>query len=109
MKNIKEIWRDHKLGIVAGIGIATSVVIGIIAVAIISKQEYNNETKRLTEGKNVISWTPNNKFMNLERVKEILDLNADNASQFAIFREGPDPNAYACILLSDDVVTEMLV
>lgn len=109
MKNIKQIWNDHKLGIVAGIGIVTSVVIGIIAVAIISKQEYNNETKRLTEGKNVISWKPEGKFIDLEKVKTILDFNEHNSSSFAIFREGLDPKAYTCILLSDDVVLPKLI
>ena len=108
MKNIKQIWNDHKLGIVAGIGIVTSVIIGIIAVAVISKQEYNNETKRLTEGKNVISWEPNDNVIDLERVKELLDLNADNNETFAIFREGPNPKDYVYLTLSDNVVTEAI-
>lgn len=58
------------------------------------------------EGKAIISWTPNDSVMNLERVKEILDLNANNSSSFAIFRKGPRPEDYVCILLSDDVVVK---
>ena len=46
--------------------------------------------------------------INLERVKELLDLNADNNEMFAIFREGPNPKDYVCIRLSDNVVTEAI-
>ena len=99
MKNINEFCKDHKKEIVV-----TGLIIGgVVISALITKRIFTKNLIDLT-GKDVISWTPNDKFMNLERVKEILDLNADNTSKFAIFREGLEPNQYAVILLDDNVI-----
>jgi len=98
MKRVKEFCKNHKKELV----VIGGVIVGAVVGAIIYK---HLGTKSVDyAGKNVISWTPGNTFINLERVKEILDLNANNSEMFAIFREGPDPNAYACVLLSENVV-----
>lgn len=99
MKKLKEIWKDHKkdiLIIAGGTLLGTGIVLG-------GKYLIDHGYCVNMAGKDVISWTPNPNAgsMNLERVKEILDLNADNASQYAIFREGPNPNEYVCIILSE--------
>ena len=57
-------------------------------------------------GLKYIAWAPQPEkgTMTLERVKEILDLNANNAAKFAIFREGLDPNAFACIKFDSNLI-----
>ena len=99
MKNIKEFCKKHKKEI-----IFTSCLVGAVVIGVLVKGQHKKKLIELA-GKNVITWTPGNSFINLEKVKEILDLNANNSELFAIFREGPDPNAYVCILLSDNVLT----
>ena len=96
MNKLKQFWTDHKTKIL--------VIGGGVVVATISYALFHNR-KAISEfaGENVIHWVPGNETMNLEEVKEILELNKDNASSFAIFREGPDPSKFVTILLSDDV------
>ena len=102
MKNIKQIWKDHKTELAIA-GCMVGAVIGLIVL-------HKVGTKKVVDctGKNVISWKPEAKSISLERVKEILDLNANSTAQFAIFREGLDPKAYECILLNDEVITELI-
>lgn len=91
---LKEFWKKHKHKLLAG-----GLIIGGIAVIVaVIKGKSAKNVVDLT-GKSIIYWDPQSKdFMNLERVKEILDLNATNSSGFAIFREGSNPNEYICIL-----------
>lgn len=94
----KMFWKKYKKGIIWGavVGVSVSTVYLLVR---------NPKVCDLV-GKNIISWKPGDTSMTLERVKEILELNKDNAGQFAIFREGPDPLKYVCIVLNDAVVTE---
>ena len=102
MKNIKQIWKDHKTELAIA-GCMVGAVIGLIVL-------HKVGTKKVVDctGKNVISWKPENNFMNLERVKTLLDLNANNAESFAIFREGPNPMDYVFITLSDKVINDAI-
>jgi preprotein translocase subunit SecF len=96
--NVKEFWRKHKkrIFIVGG-----TIVVGTVVFLITKDSKYKLNFK----DKKVIWWKDeDNSFMDIERVKAILDANKDNSSSFAIFREGPNPNEYVTILLSDDVV-----
>ena len=95
---VKEFWRKHKtkICIIGGITIVGTVVF------LITK---NSKFRVNLKGKKAIIWDDiNHGFMDLEKVKAILEANKDNSSRFAIFREGPNPTEYVTILLSDDVV-----
>ena len=95
---VKEFWRKHKtrICIIGGI-----IVVGTVVFLITKDSKYKLNTK----GKKGILWNDvDNGFMDIERVKELLEANKDNSSSFAIFREGPNPTEYAAVLLSDDVV-----
>jgi hypothetical protein len=98
---IKEFWKKHKKKIIFVGCLAGAVTYGVL----VSRQLGMEKRKfaHLT-GKTVLSWVQPEGFMNLERVKEILDLNAETSSSFAILKEGPDPNAYIAILISDNVL-----
>lgn len=49
-------------------------------------------------GKDIIAWVRNREIdMNLEQVKEFIDMNANNTAKFAIFREGPVSTAFEII------------
>ena len=106
----KRFVKDHKYEIIAG---ATIAAAGIAVGMAIGK----NANKDLVElglcyqGKNSISWVPNANagFMDLERVKTVLDANADNTSCFVIFREGLKSEDYTLIMMSDDVVIPEVV
>ena len=96
--NVKEFWRKNKKRIFI---IGGTIVVGTV-VFLISKESVHWLN---TKGKKGILWKDeDNSFMDIERVKAVLDANKDNSSRFAIFREGPNPNEYVTILLSDDVV-----
>jgi len=99
MNKVKELWTNHKRELV----IAGCIIGGVIVATIIT-QKMSKKAIDLT-GECLIHWKPSDepKFINLEQVKEILDLNATNSSMYAIFREGADPNAYQCILLTPNV------
>ena len=101
MKDIKTFCKDHKrkLGFVG-------CVIGIAVAGVLMHKVANKEDVSEYAGQNVISWIPTDRFMDLERVKEVLDLNADNNESFAIFKEGLNKDDYACILISDNVITD---
>jgi len=103
MKNIKTLYKDHKQKIILGSKIVGVAVIGAIAYTLGSKRKVED----LHEGKDMLWWTPTNNFINLEKVKEVLDLNANNSESFAIFRNGElEIDRYACILISDNVITD---
>ena len=102
MKNIKTLYKENKDKI-----IFAGCVVGVAVIGALTYKELNTkEVVNPFAGKDVISWIPNDKFMNLGRVKEILDLNANNHESFAIFREGVNSDDYGCILISDNVVTD---
>ena len=103
-EKLKKFWKDHKEEILVYTAIIGGTVVGIV----LTKKIYNGCKRKVLKdlhlnGKSWISWTPRDGSINLERVKEILDLNVNNASRYAIFREGTNPEDYKCILLSDDV------
>lgn len=95
---VKEFWRRHKTRICI---IGGTIVVGTVVFLITKDSKYRPNLK----GKKGIFWDDvDHGFMDIEKVKAILDANKDNSSKFAIFREGPNPNEYVTILLSDDVV-----
>jgi preprotein translocase subunit SecF len=104
MKSIKQFCKDHKTKII----VTTCLVAGAVIGAVVANKIGSSKVVDYA-GKNVISWKPEGKFVTLEKVKTILDFNEHNSSSFAIFREGVDPKAYTCILLSDDVVLPKLI
>ena len=100
MKSMKEFCKDHKNKFIVAGYVVSVAIIG----ALVYKQSTTKEVISPYEGMNVLSWIPTTAFMDLERVKEILDLNANNVESFAIFKEGIDPDVYNCILISDNVI-----
>lgn len=102
MKNIKTFYKENKQKIVVGSYIVGAAVIGALAYALSEATKVDNYYK----SRDVISWEPKGRFINLEQVKNVLDLNADNSESFAIFREGSESDAYSCILISDNVITD---
>ncbi len=104
-KGIKEFWNEHKKGLLIGAAVAGGVVASAI---LIRKGVAKNVLEKIgAEGTNrLIAWNSleDEKLVNLERVKEILDLNANNSAAFAIFREGPNPEGYGLIALSKGLI-----
>jgi hypothetical protein len=103
MKNIKEFCKEHKNKIVFVGCMIGSAVIGALVYRQLNPVE---ETVDPYEDKYVLSWIPTEKFINLERAKEILDLNANNNETLAIFKEGVNADDYTCVLFSDNVITD---
>ena len=99
MKNIKEFYKKYKEPI-----LLTGCIVGAAVVAVLITNAHVNKKVVNLEGLNVLTWKPIDTFMNLERAKESLDLNANNSERFAIFRDGSIPENYLCILVSDNVV-----
>ncbi|MDD3288424.1 MAG: hypothetical protein PHX43_05395 [Alphaproteobacteria bacterium] len=96
MGKLKEFWKKHQVEVIVTAGVGA--IIGVTYLFVRGNPNLYDMT-----GKSFISWTPGNKFMSLERVLEILELNKNSAGQFAIFREGTDPSKYVCIILNDAV------
>jgi hypothetical protein len=99
MINIKKIWEENKSEIVTGV-----ILGGMIAGAVvITSKYYTSNFKLIPKGKGLsaIWWKPNGNFITLEEAKAALDLNASNASQFVILKEG---NKYAGIILNNSDV-----
>lgn len=96
----KQFVKDHKVEIiVGGCMLAAGVVIGV-------KLNAKTNAKFIAIGKSLkgkewISWKPSTGFMEFERAKKVLELNADNNAKYAIFREGTDPSKYLCIFMDD--------
>lgn len=99
MKNIKTFYKEHKTKIIVGCCMIGSAVVGALAYKSTIK-----EVESPYQGKSVISWVENGGFINLEKVKEVLDLNVNNNESFAIYKEGVNSDEYGCILLSDNVL-----
>ena len=103
----KEVVREHKKEIIAGVGIA---IIGAGIGLYIGKAIGMNANKDLVElgkqylGKETLSWEPGKGCLKLEEVKKFLDLNAENNAMFAIFREGTEPDAYLGLLLDNAAI-----
>jgi esterase/lipase len=99
MKNIKTFCKDHKKEIVV-----TGLVIGgVIATSFVTKRICTRGLVN-AKGLNVLTWKTPKGTANLEYVKKFLDANAGNGEPFAIFKEGPDPDAYVSILFNDKIV-----
>ena len=102
----KQFVKDHKYEIIAGATIATAgVVVGMVINGKLNKDLI--DLGKRVEGKSVLTWfdSPETGFMNLDTVKNILDLNADNNSRFAIFRDGlHNADDYVCILSTEGFV-----
>ena len=93
MGKIKAFVKKHKVKFIIG----GSIVVGIAGVLI-----FKNRGKTLDlRGRAVITWTPSGNSVNLDNVKEFLDVTKDDSSMFAIFREGADPTKYAIIELEE--------
>ena len=101
MKNIKEFCKEHKNKIVFVGCMIGSAVIGTLVYKQLNPVE---EVVDPYKGQNVISWTPFEGSINLEEVKNVLDLNANNNESFAIYKDGVNSDEYGCILLSDNVI-----
>lgn len=95
---IKEFWKNNKKLLMVG----GTIVVGTAVFLITKDKGFKFEAKE----KSSTWWTgdDNGIPLNIEKVKDFLELNKDSSSRYAIFREGPDPNKYVIILLSDDVV-----
>jgi len=100
MKNIKEFCKKHKKKILFTGCIVGAAIIG----GVVRGKFVNKEVMDLSGGKCGITWKPVGTFMDLEKVKEILDLNANNSEMFAIIKENGTPNDYSCVLLSNEVI-----
>lgn len=100
MKKIKEFCKNYKKEIMVAGCVVGAVVCGMI----IKKNLFKKDMIDMT-GKSYISWKGDNGFMNLDRVKEILDSNSGNSETFAVVKDGAaGTDMYKCILISDDVV-----
>ena len=103
----RKVVKEHKKEIIAVVGIA---IIGAGIGLVIGKAIGTNVNKDLVElgrrylGKETISWEPGRGSLTLEEVKKFLDLNAENNAMFAIFREGPEPDAYLGLLLDNAAI-----
>lgn len=102
MSKIKEFYKKHEKDINT-IGSVVAITVGFMLVT----KHYKNKNKKLVDlkGRSAIMWNKNQdgEIINIDRVKEILDLNADTTGAFAIFREGPRPDQYICLVLDSDV------
>lgn len=101
-EQIKKVWAEHKKEIIIG-----AVVVGGVATVLITKKMTIAAGMEKMKGLKSICWNPNQPGsgpMTLDRIKEILDLNAANTAQYAIFREGPNPADYICIMFDHDLV-----
>lgn len=100
MKKLKEFWDEHKVEIILVGGVA------LVAGAMIAKHQFGKHFMNIT-GKRVISWRHDPKvgYMTLERVKEILDLNANNPNAcFAMVKEPFTTNEYTAIWLNNSKI-----
>ena len=96
MHKVKKFWHDHKTTICLVGGAA----LGVATTYFMVTRKYN----LVERGQSIIHWAPGPGSMGLEQVKRVFEANKDNTSSFAIFRDGPKPNEYVAIVLSDGVV-----
>jgi hypothetical protein len=82
MNKVKEFYAKHKKKIIIGGCVVGGAIIGSLITKGRFKMKYGD-----LRGKMGIIWEPENKFIYLEKAKEILDLNVDNASRFAIYKQ----------------------
>lgn len=88
---LKKVWKEHKKKIL----ITGGVTILSIGTYLLFKRKIVDLSDEC-----IIHWKPEkDKFINLEKVKEILDRNKDNTVKYAIFREGVNPDEYTIINL----------
>ena len=104
-EKIKTFWSKHKVKICLVGGTIVTIIISCLVLKDGGKTVlHQNGQKFDLTGHNIIHWPSIPGSMSLSQVKEVLEANKDNASQFAIFREGPNPQDYVTIMLSDDVI-----
>jgi len=101
MSNFKEFWKKHKTKVLVVGGVIVGGTIIFLATKKIAKQYLLTDLKDY----DVIRWKGGSGDFTYEKVLEILEKNKNNNSSFAIFREGPNPDAFTAIKLSDDVVS----
>jgi hypothetical protein len=94
---IKTFWDKHKTKILI-VGGAT-VVVGSYLIY----KKFGVNVKNLKDNGTIIGKLDDGVF-SLEKVKEILDLNKDVNSMYAIFREGPNLDEYVLVMLDDNVI-----
>ena len=100
MKNIKKFLKENKTEIALGCIIGG----GIAAAFIISRNHYHKNFQLIPKGLDIITWKNHNRFITLDKAKELIDLNAtDIAAKFAIMKQG---NNYVAIILDN---TEVIV
>lgn len=104
MNKLKTFYKNNKQKIIIGSYVVGGSIIGMLTYKLVRLSKVEDPY----EGKDVISWTQTNNFINIDKVKEILDLNASNSESFAIFRDGSNSEDYTCLLISNNVVTEKL-
>jgi preprotein translocase subunit SecF len=98
MKTVEFCKKYKKELVLTGLVIGGAVIGALITKRLVTKNLID------LKGKSMISWTDNdNGFMNLEKVKEILDANANNSEAYAIFREGPSPDEYIAIAIGKPI------
>lgn len=98
MGKLKKFWDDHKVVI--------CVVGGVVVVATAAYFLLKNKRPIVDlANKKAINWEPKaDSSMTLEKVKEFLEANKETTAQFAIFREGPNPNEYVTIVMDNEFV-----
>jgi predicted negative regulator of RcsB-dependent stress response len=98
MINIKKFWKENKKEIIVYSIVGVSAA---VAGVLLTKKYYTTNFWLDSKDLSVIAWKRTGKFTTLERVKEVLDANANNASTFAIVKEG---STYTGVVLSNDVI-----
>lgn len=99
MSKLKNFWEKHKTKIL----VVGGVIVGGTIIYLLTKDSKYISKIDLRKSKAIVWPADYTGHMEFEKVKELLEANKDNVSQFAIFREGPNPNDYVTILLSDNV------
>ena len=104
-EQVKKIWEEHKKAVIIG-----GVVVGVVVTAMITKQVTKRTTIQLivkkASGYSGIMWKKGQGAspVNLDKVKELLELNKDNLSSFAIYRQAHQTGLYTVIALDDSFV-----
>lgn len=102
LEKVKKFVKDHEKEIKIAGYVAGGIIVGIFVVKYANKKG----AKKFFEDHQCIAWpkNPDVAKANLDQVKELLELNTNNAASFAIFREGPNPNEFECVRLTQDLI-----
>ena len=99
MSKLKDFWKKHgtKVLVIGG------VIVGGTVMYLITRDPKDAMKINLNKVQ-AITWPANARDnVCLEKVKEFLDLNKDNASKFAITRVDSEPSKYSVILLTENL------